>query len=338
MPGDASTIDCSNLGTWDPVKVLCLTNMYPTEADPSAGSFVRDQVEDVRALGVEVEVLAFDGRKQKLAYAHAGLELRRALHGSRFDLVHAHYGLTGAVAVGQRRVPVVVTFHGSDTGNPRVPWQAWISWFVARMATPVFVSRDGARRLGLEGAAVIPAGVDLDLFRSRPTPEARATLGWARTGRYVLLPGARRNPVKGVPLFDAVIREVRGRAVDLTPVSLEGFSRRQVVEVMNAVDVTLMTSDFEGSPVAIKESLACMTPVVSVPVGDVPELLQGLPGCAVVPREPSALADAVLHAIEQGGDPLLRQRAHRLSRHRVAERLVALYETVLTTPALETRS
>jgi teichuronic acid biosynthesis glycosyltransferase TuaC len=302
--------------------------MYPTEADPSRGSFIRDLVEDVRALGVEVTVLAFDGRKRKRAYLEASFELRRALRGAP-DLVHAHYGLTGAVAVVQRSVPVVVTFHGSDTGNPHVPWQAWISWFVARMAMPVFVSRDGARRLGLDGAAVIPAGVDLDLFRSTPRVTARARLGWPRTGRYVLLPGARWNPVKGVPLFDAVVRELCSRGHDLTPVSLEGFSRPQVVDVMNAVDVTLMTSEFEGSPVAIKESLACLTPVVSVPVGDLPELLEGLPGCEIVPREPIRLADAVVRAFDRGGDPALSKRVERFSRSRVAERTVALYESVL---------
>jgi glycosyltransferase involved in cell wall biosynthesis len=304
--------------------------MYPTEAEPSAGSFVRALVEDVRALGVDVEVLAFDGRQRKQAYAQAGLELRRTLRRGGFDLVHAHYGLTGVLAVAQRRVPSVVTFHGSDTGNPHVPWQAWFSWFVARMATPVFVSRDGARRLGCAGAAVIPAGVDVDLFRSRPMAEARAALGWSKTGRYVLLPGARRNPVKGAQLFDAVVEEVRRQALDVTAVSLEGFSREEVVDVMNAVDVTLVTSDFEGSPVSTKESLACMTPIVSVPVGDLPELLAGLPGCTLTPRDPVALADAVLYAFERGGDPILRHRAEQLSRRRVAERTVALYESVLT--------
>jgi glycosyltransferase involved in cell wall biosynthesis len=304
--------------------------MYPTETDPSAGCFVRDLVEDVRALGVDVEVLAFDGRQRKQAYAQAGLELRRALRWGRFDLVHAHYGLTGVLAIGQRRVPAVVTFHGSDT---HIPWQAACSWFVARLGTPVFVSRDGARRLGCPSADVIPAGVDLELFQSRPKDEARASLGWPERGRYVLLPGARGNPDKGVGLFDAVVREASKRVVDLMPVSLEGFSREQVAQVMNAVDVTLMTSEFEGSPVSIKESLACMTPVVSVPVGDLPQLLAGLPGCALAPRDPVALADAMLRAFECGGDPALRQRVDRLSRRRVAERTVALYETVLARTA-----
>jgi glycosyltransferase involved in cell wall biosynthesis len=309
--------------------VLCFTNMYPTEADPWAGCFVRDLVEDLRTMGIDVEVLAFDGRNRRRAYVEAGFMLRRALRRGRFDLVHAHYGLTGVVALGQRIVPTVVTFHGSDTGNPNVKWQAWLSWSAARLATPVFVSRDGARRLGCANAAVIPCGVDVDLFRPRPTAQARASLGWSEHGQCVLLPGARANPVKGADLFDAVVRELRDRVPDLTSVSLEGFSREQVVHVMNAVDVTLVTSDFEGSPASIKESLACMTPVVSVPVGDLPELLAGLPGCAVAPRDPGALAEAVVAALERGSDPALRRRAEQFSGRRSAERTVALYENVL---------
>lgn len=309
------------------MRVLCLTNMYPTETEPWFGSFVRELVEDVRTLGVDVEVLAFDGRRRRRRYAEAAVMLRCALRRTRFDLVHAHYGLTGMVALAQRSVPTVVTFHGSETGYVR--WQAWISWFVARRTTPVFVSRAGARLLGCPDAAVIPAGVDVDLFRPRPVVEARRSLGWPERGRFILLPGSRANPRKGAPLFDSVVQELRLHVPDLTAVSLEAFSREQVVDVMNAVDVTLMTSLFEGSPVAAKESLACMTPVVSVPVGDMPELLAGLPGCAVAPRSAGPLADAVLRAFERGGDTALRRRAEQFSAMRTAEQIVALYRDLV---------
>jgi glycosyltransferase involved in cell wall biosynthesis len=227
------------------------------------------------------------------------------------------------VALAQRSVPTVVTFHGSETGYVR--WQAWISWFVARCTTPVFVSRDGARLLGCPDATVIPAGVDVDLFRPRSVEDARRSLGWPERDRFILLPGSRANPRKDARLFDSVIQRLRRDIPDLTAVSLEGFSREQVVDVMNAVDVTLMTSIFEGSPVAAKESLACMTPVVSVPVGDMPQLLAGLPGCSIAPRSAGPLADAVLRALEQGGDPELRRRAERFSSARSAQRTVALY-------------
>jgi glycosyltransferase involved in cell wall biosynthesis len=98
---------------------------------------------------------------------------------------------------------------------------------------------------------------------------------------------------------------------------------------MNAVDMTLMTSDDEGSPVAIKESLACMTPVVSVPVGDVPDLIAGLAGCAVAPRDPAALARGVLDALRAERRPELRARVEPFSRVRSAERTLALYESVV---------
>lgn len=310
------------------MRVLCFTNMYPTEGDHS-GSFVRELVEHVRALGVTVDVLAFDGRHRKRAYAEAAFELRRALRNGFFDLVHAHYGLTGLVTLAQRRVPTVVTFHGSDTGNPRVKWQAWISWVVARRVTPIFVSSDAARRLGRPDAAIIPAGVDVNLFRPRPSDDARRALGWPTSGRYVLLPGERANPTKRADLFDAVVVELRRQVADLTSVTLEGFSREQVADVMNAVDVTLVTSDFEGSPVAPKESLACMTPVVSVPVGDMPSLLSGLPACAIAPRDPVALANAVLAAFQRGGDRVLRERAEAFAGDRMAEQVVGVYRRVL---------
>jgi teichuronic acid biosynthesis glycosyltransferase TuaC len=273
-------------------------------------------------------VLAFDGRRRSWTYAEAAVMLRRTLRQGRFDLLHAHYGLTGAVAVAQRRVPTVVTFHGSDTGYRPVMWQAWISWVVARLATPVFVSRDGARRLGCPGAAVIPAGVDVDLFRPRPMADSRRSLGWPLGDRIVLFPGARANPRKNAHLFDLVMSELRQRVPDIKAVSLEAFSRDEVVDVMNAVNVTLMTSVFEGAPVAAKESLACMTPVVSVPVGDMPELLAGLTGCAIAPYSPPALADAVVTALECDRDAALRRRAERFSGPRIAERTIALYESV----------
>jgi hypothetical protein len=117
--------------------VLVVTNMYPTEAEPHFGCFVKDQVDDLRGLGVDVSVLAFDGRSHKRRYLAAASRLRRALRGNRYDIVHAHYGLSGAVASVQLATPVVTTFHGSDA---RVGWQRHVSWIVARRTQPIAVA------------------------------------------------------------------------------------------------------------------------------------------------------------------------------------------------------
>jgi glycosyltransferase involved in cell wall biosynthesis len=299
--------------------------MYPSADEPWTGVFVAEQVEDLRRLGVEVEVCHFDGRSDSKEYLRAAGTVRRVLADERFDLVHAHYGLTGAVALAQHRAPVVTTFWGSDTF---VPWQRRVSYVVARLTVPLFVSVQGRARLRRPGAAVVPSAVDTRRFRPRPRHEARRQLGWEEDGIYVLLPGPRRSALKNVALFDATL-EALPAWIHPQAVALEGFSRDEAALVMNAVDVTLMTSVSEGSPVAVRESLASETPVVSVAVGDVAGVLRGLPGCAVCKREPAALAGAVLEALQAGRSGALRARAEEYSRERVAARVLDVYEHAL---------
>ena len=87
------------------MRVLVVTNMWPTPDEPSFGCFVEEQVEDVRGLGLEVEVIAFDGRRDRRNYVRAARAVRAAVRRRPVSVVHAHYGLTGAVAATQRSVP-----------------------------------------------------------------------------------------------------------------------------------------------------------------------------------------------------------------------------------------
>jgi glycosyltransferase involved in cell wall biosynthesis len=317
-----------------PLKVLLVTNMYPTAEEPWYGCFVQDQVEDLRSLGVDVHLLAFDGRRDVFSYARTAREVRRRVAAERFDLIHAHYGLTGAAAAVQRRVPLVTTFHGSDC-NGAAPWQRYVSWIVARCSHPICVSDEGRRMLGRLSSPVIPAGVDTKLFKPVDRRVARRKLGWREDMRYILLPGSRSQTGKRAALFDAAVAEVRKAVPAVEGIALEGFSRERTAEVLNAVDVTLMTSEREGSPVAVRESLACMTPVVSVEVGDVRKVLAGLPGCGIFPSAPDELAHGVLEALGTDRHAELRSRAERYSRQRIAERLVAVYGDVVAAKRCE---
>jgi glycosyltransferase involved in cell wall biosynthesis len=310
------------------MKIVVCTNMYPSAARPSYGIFVQEQIEDLRDLGVDVVLLAFDASTDRRAYLRAARRLRRLVASEPADLVHAHYGLTGAIAVTQRRLPVVTTFHGSDA-NGYVPWQTVVSRVAARLSIPICVAPQLAERLGVPEATVIPAAVDTETFHPVDRVEARRRLGWAVDGTYALFPGSRTNRRKRPDLFDAALSRAQQDRPDLRGVSLEGLSRVEVATVMNAVDVTVLTSDYEGSPVAVRESLACQTPVVSVEVGDVDSVLAGLAGCAVVPRDPPAIASALVSALGSDRAPELRERAERDSRPRIAERLLAIYEQVV---------
>jgi glycosyltransferase involved in cell wall biosynthesis len=310
------------------MKVLTLTNMYPTPDEPWFGCFVKDQVEDLRASGVEIEVVNIDARRDRTAYLTGVRRVRKLVAAEHFDLIHAHYGLTGAVALAQHRVPTVTTFHGGDyTGE--VPWHVPISWGVARLSLPIVVSSEGRRRLRRPHAEVIPAPVDTELFRPRDQAQARSELGWSSGARYALFPSNPKHSNKRVDLFESALEAARRSEPALEPIYLTGFIRSEVALVMNAVDVTVLTSNFEGSPVTVRESLACQTPVVSVRVGDVAEALEDLPGCAIADREPHLLAQGILSALDAGRPAELRERALASSRERIAERVAAVYERAL---------
>jgi glycosyltransferase involved in cell wall biosynthesis len=313
------------------IRLMVLTNMYPTAAEPQFGCFVKDQVDDLRCLGVEVSVLAFDGRCRKHRYLTTALRLRQALGHDRYDVVHAHYGLSGVIASLQLATPVVTTFHGSDAS---MPWQRNVSRLVARRTQPIAVAPVVAANLRARDAPVIPCAVDLDVFRPLDRVAARRALGWPVVGPCVLFPSDRSDRTKvtnkRVDVFDAMIDRLRRSEGGVVPASLDGLSRKQVALAMNAADVVVTTSMSEGAPVVVKESLACQTPVVSVAVGDVSTVIAGLPGCAIVQRDPEALARAVGRALRAGRDPRLREAMHCYGREPIAERVLQVYRRLLS--------
>jgi hypothetical protein len=90
-----------------------------------------------------------------------------------------------------------------------------------------------------------------------------------------------------------------------------------------------MTSEWKGSPVKVRESLARQAPVVSVLVGYVPRILEGLSGCEIAPCELTTLARAVSAAFEAGRPPELRRHAELWSRRPAAERVARVYESAV---------
>ena len=182
----------------------------------------------------------------------------------------------------------MTTFHGSDAW---VPWQRKVSWLVARRTQPIAVAPVIAASLGVHDAPIIPCAVDLDAVcagRPRRGP-ARAGLADGQALRAVSR-GARRPLRRSVEQARRRLRRDDRAAAPKRPgvfaASLDGLSREEVALAMNAADVAVITSMWEGAPVVVKESLACRTPVVSVAVGDVSAVVDGLPGCAIVPRDP----------------------------------------------------
>ncbi len=258
------------------MRVLVVTNMYPTDDRPELGVFVRDQVEALcRREDVDLELFAFAPGKS--SYPRAWRRLRRLLRRRSFDVYHAHYGLTGWVAHLAGCKPLVVTFHGTDLRHPRVgPWSRRLA---RRVAQPAVVSLDQARDLRLprldQKAAVLPCGVDTRLFRPLPRAVARERLGLDPDRHYVLFPADPARPEKRHDRVTMTLKDLP----DVRELTLGGVLPEQVPLYVNAADVVLVTSDYEGFGRAALEALACDVPVISTPVGVAPEVVGPVEGC-----------------------------------------------------------
>ncbi|MGH9351805.1 MAG: glycosyltransferase [Terriglobia bacterium] len=322
-------------------RILLVTNMWPYFADPSYGSFIKEQAESLRPFGVEYDLLFINGRESKWNYTRGVRKLHRALRKGRHDLIHAHFGLAGCVARLQARVPLVVTFHGDDVlGRPtksgRITAKGRFfqasSFLLARSAAAVIVqSQEMKETLRLPRAQVIPCGIDLNLFQPMQQEEARAKLGLPAGTTYVLFP---YNPAEERKRFDLVEEAVRlaGREVPgLEILRVTGKPHAEMPLYMNAADVLVMASMIEGSPVAVKEAMAVNLPVVSVRVGDTAELIGETEGCYLATRDPASIAAKIVEVCRRGQRTHGRDAIARLAIDNIARRIVEVYARVLST-------
>lgn len=310
------------------MRVLVVTNFVPDAGAPQRGRWVRDQVEELRRLGLEVEVFSFPPGARH--YLPAALRLRRLLRHASFDLVHVHYGLTAWSALLAGARPMVVSFHGTDVRHPLVgPLSRRLAWradLVAAVSRALFGPEDGRPGLPpVPGAAVLPCGPDLGRFRPLPREEARRHLDLDRDGRYLLFPA---NPGRAGKRADrAVAVAVASEAELLTGGSIPPEEMPLWVNAANAV---LVTSDYEGFGLACVEALACDVPVLSTPVGIAPYALAGIAGTLCAPFDAAGWSEAVRPHLA-AADPRVEgtARAASLSAARMAARTAAAYRGLL---------
>jgi glycosyltransferase involved in cell wall biosynthesis len=315
----------------DPLRVLCVTNMWPGEADPDFGAFVRAMCDALEREGCAVEVAAIDRRgggplRSLVKYARLTADtVRRA---RRADVIYAHFLFpTGAIATLAGRLarrPVVVTAHGQDVANlgRRVLRRATAP--VLRGAhTVIAVSGYLAERIAEAGPPperieIVNMGVDMERFAPVDRAAARARVGVEPDGPLILAVGgltARKNPltllqafsrlravrpdarlafVGDGPLASTVDAGVRHLLLGDAVIRTGALPHERVGDWVAACDVLAMVSRVEPLGVAALEALAGGRPVVVTAVGGAREVVPDPEAGRVVdPGDPAAIARAL---------------------------------------------
>ncbi len=296
---------------------LCDLGVNVTLAAPAASELVR------RSHELAIERLPFEP-------GLAGLvSLRRAMTRGAFDVVHSHaaraHGVVAAARIGLRERPVHVVSRRVDFDVARSPASRWK---YARGADAYIAISEGVRRVLLAGGIpaqrvrVVMSGIDLAKFdglRDRGT--VRAELGLEpntlavgnvaalaphkaqddllRAAQLVL---ARREDVRFFIVGEGALREgleSLARSLGIASrVVFTGF-RTDALDLLRAFDVFAMSSYLEGLGTSIMDAQVLGVPVVATSTGGIPELVEdGVTGLLAPPRNPEALAHALLRILE----------------------------------------
>lgn len=301
-----------------------------------------------------------------------------------YDLIHAHYWMSGWVArrVADRwDVPFVQTFHTlgvmknatlAPGDTPEPPLRLAAERRIARAADTVVGLTCGEARLlhrtfGLSGAdiAVVPAGVDLDVFTPAPDGMAPTTIADVPAGEGpLLLFVGRLQPLKGPDVAIRTLAEVRRTVPDARLLVVGGTSgngdgrtgpedllaladelgvsqavrivparpQERLADLYRTADVVLTPSRSETFGLVALEAQACGTPVVAADVSGL-RYVVGAGGIRVSGHDPADHAEAVVAILS---DPV---RSAELSREglrtaasaswdRTVDRLLGVYGVV----------
>ncbi len=320
-------------------RVLIVTSEWSTSINDISGIHVGNQVNRLRAAGLNVSVFNFLGHKNPLNYIKAIMRFRR-LDFENYDVIHAHHGQSGIVALAQRQCPVVVTFHGSDLQGIRdehgrvTPLGYVLSlssqWIASRANEIILVADYLAKYIHNRPYHLIPAGIDLNLFNPLSMDEARSILGLPTNKRLILFVGNPARTEKRFWLAQKAVESLHG-TIPAQLVVANGVLPRKMPLFMNACDILLVTSSTEGSPNTVKEALACDLPIVSTDVGDVRQRIQSIEGCIVCENDhPETIATALKEVLARNKRIKGRKSVRDLDENLLSLKIIQVYEKAVS--------
>jgi len=169
------------------------------------------------------------------------------------------------------------------------------------------------RHVSPDRVSVIPYGVDLAKYRKDPTLSIRQNLNLPQNATVIGMV-ARLEPGKG----HEVLLNVFGKLDPAIHLVLAGDGtikgdlqtqarhmgiedrvhflgvRKDIINILNSIDLFALPSFSEGLPNSILEAMACSLPIVATHVGGIPEAIQDKKnGILIPPRNESALHQAI---------------------------------------------
>jgi len=292
---------------------------------------VRAQGESLKKNGVSLEYFAIKGNGLWGYLRNAPL-LKKRIADFKPDIVHAHYSFSAMMASLVCCVPMVVSLMGSDIVVCPIN-KILIRLFSTFKWQVLIVKAESMKQsIGLVNAAIIPNGVDTDHWRPLDPVTCKQEVGFSEDKRQVLWLADPKRYSKNIELANQAFQMTSSKELELKVIY--DISHHQVPIYLNAANILLLTSRWEGSPNIIKEAMACNCPIVATDVGDVRQVLGDTEGCYVTsfnPEDVAAKIESALVFAKERGRTNGRQRIMELGldANTAANKLFSIYGSVL---------
>lgn len=307
------------------MKVLFVSSGRNSSISP----IVKSQGESLLKCGVGIHYFTIKGRGFT-GYFRSIFLLRREIRKLHPDIVHAHYSLCCIVATLATRKPIVASLMGSDIIVSR--WMTYLLRILSGYCwkATIVKSKNMKENIRIADAHIIPNGVDLSVFVPMDQWECKKRVGFDTSKKQILFMANPSRYAKNYELALQAFRDLQKNTESNAELKVvHGIGHDQVAYYINAADVVLMTSRWEGSPNIIKEALACNVPIVSTKVGDVEELFREAPGCYLADSTPGDISKQLMMALNFNGRTTGRHAVSHLDSAVIAKKITGIYETLI---------
>ena len=325
------------------MNVLHIVGGLPTPEKPYLQPFIKAQIDSLVSIGINVKTLNLHGDKSFLNYFFSAKKVRSIVNEKKIQIIHSHYSYCGITALlAKTKVPIVLSLMGSDLlGNPnskgnltiRGRFDKALTKYVSQKVDRIIVkSPEMKNKLNVKKLIdVVPNGVDFSLFNPNTKVQNVDKFGIKENEFVALFLGDPKLDRKNYSLakkgFDEFVNKFQIK--DAKILNPFGISHGQVSQLMNASNVLLLTSFWEGSPNVIKEAMACDLPIISVDVGDVKEVIGKTFNCFLVDYSAEEIAEKLKVIYDNKLRSNGRENINHLSDRNIAEKLFEIYSEIL---------